>query len=608
MPPCGAPARSGRLTGSAPFIAMLSRPRLSLVFLLFTPLLSPVQAVPRLAWAVQTEGPIRGAPLVHGPRVYVGSADGALYAVDRASGEVQWKVATGGPIAGAPAVAGDLVIVAGRGDRVLALAAADGTERWTFTLRPALLPPTEWNYFTAPPVIDGAQVLVPAGDGCLYALDVATGRERWRYQTGDALRAAPRVADGVVYQPSGDDYVYALNATDGGLQWKFATDGVGYDLSSGYIRSDIFTRPCLRHGRLCFGSRDGKVYALDPATGTKIWDFSYGGTWAMSAVADDETLYVGWSTNHKISALDLATGAERWAIDAGSLTYTTGLLLDDRVYFGSANGRLVGLDRTTGAERWSYPLGSEIYSSPSHADGTLYAGTDDGRLVAITLDAPSADAAAKAVYRPPVPEAVKGFEVDVAIAPYLRNHGYVSLDSPAALADWLAAHTGTAAPSVVVFAYAQIPPEVLGDDPADGPLRHYLAGGGKVVWSWGMPNRYLFDAAGQFVKADATSAARLLGVSFLGFEDSGNYYARATQAGRNWGLPSWGKASFASLPPDAPVTPLMVDEYGRVSVFVKSFHPRPGSGWVMFGPSAFDVAITPAQLALLEHVAAYGVE
>jgi hypothetical protein len=100
-------------------------------------------------------------------------------------------------------------------------------------------------------------------------------------------------------------------------------------------------------------------------------------------------------------------------------------------------------------------------------------------------------------------------------------------------------------------------------------------------------------------------AAKLLAVEFLDFEDSGNYFSRATQSGRNWGLPAWSKTSFASLKHDRNVTVLATDELGRTSAFVKSFHPRPGSGWVSFRPNGFNVPISAAELTSLERVASY---
>lgn len=563
-------------------------------------------ANPRVRWAFQSEGSIRGSVAFSSDTVYFGSADGYVYAVAKADGELRWKFQTGGAIAGAPAIAGDTVIVSGRASAVHALSSRDGTPVWSFEMQSTLSTPTEWNYFTAPPIVDSEQVLVASGDGHLYALDLATGRQRWAFKTGDSLRAAPLVVGETIYQPSGDDHVYALSRTDGALLWKFATAGVGYDLSAGYIRSDIFTRPVLERGLLLFGSRDANVYAVDVASRAKRWTFAYDSTWAMSITADRETAYVGWSTNNKVSALELSSGKPRWEFDAGAHTYTAALLLGEHIYWGSANGAVHKLDKRTGELRWRYDVGSDIYSSIVHDAGTLYFGTDDGRLIALTSGHKTRH---KAVYLPAnVPEGIRGFVIDPEVEPYLRDRGYIRLDSALALTRWIASRTREDAESVVVFAFAQIPTALIGDDPANGALRRYLEAGGKVVWPWGIPNKIAFDEAGQFVSNDPTIAARLLDVEFLEFEDSGNYYSRATQAGRNWGMPAWLKTTFSSLKPGNDITALATDEYGRTSAFHKRFHPRLGSGWISYSPKGYGAPITPAELATFERIASYAID
>jgi eukaryotic-like serine/threonine-protein kinase len=559
---------------------------------------------PRTLWSFQTEGPIRGSAVVGGDSVYFGSADGCLYAVSKGDGRLRWKFQTGGPIAGAPALAGDTVVVSGRGDQVYALNVADGRVLWSFRMMPLLATPTEWNYFTAAPVIDGSQVLVASGDGRLYALELVSGKPLWSFVTADSLRAAPLVDGGTIYQPSGDDHLYALSAANGKLLWKYATAGVGYDLSKGFIRSDIFTRPSLQDGLLVFGSRDANVYAIDVSTRRKKWSFAYDSTWAMSSTVDAGTVYVGWSTNNRVNALDLATGTKKWEFDAGSHTYTAALIHGSHVYWGSANGRLYKLDKSSGALSWKYEVGSEIYSSPVREGDILYFGADDGRLRAV---GEGGARPARAFYLPAnVPANIASFVIDPALAPFMAERGYERLDSQATLAAWLHARLADARPSVLVFGFAQIPAAVIGEDPATGPLRGYLEGGGKVVWPWGIPNKVTFDEKGAFVAYDPKVAATLLDIEFVDFEDSGNYYNRATQDGRNWGLPAWLKATFASVKPASGIVPLAIDEYGRVSVFLKTFHARPGSGWITFSPKGFNVPVTAEELAMFERVASYG--
>ncbi|WP_221032602.1 PQQ-binding-like beta-propeller repeat protein [Actomonas aquatica] len=589
---------------------MSSRPYPACLLVLLT-IIGPLCAEPGLyiQWAFQTDGPVRGEAVVFDNSVYFGSADGRLYAVAADDGSLQWKVDTGGAIAGAPAVTDDVVVVVGRGEQVYALSRADGVVRWSFDLRPDLPTTRSWNYFTAAPVVNGDQVLVPSGDGALYALDLADGSEHWRFQTDDSLRASPLVADGVVYQPSGDDHVYALSTTDGSELWRVATEGVGFDLSQGFIRSDIFTRPTLADGFLINGSRDSNVYAIDVATHEVAWTFSYDSTWAMSTTVHDGLVYVGWSTNKRVSALDLHTGELVWDQTVGAHTYTTASVMDGVVIWGCADGTLYHFDAKTGAPRGTYTVGSEIYGSPIQSGDVTYIGTDDGRLLAL---APTSGPAAKAVYLPEnIPGNLQGFIIDAQLAPYLTERGYPHLSDTAALVGWLDTHTDPTARSVLVLAYPLIPDEAMGTEPADGPLRAYLEAGGKVVMPWGVPNKVTFNADGSFKAYDLSIAERFLGVKVLGFEDSGNYAATATQTGRNWGLPASTKTTFAYLDPTSyeRVTALAIDEYGRPSAWVRNFRAdRPTSGWVAFLPSAFGVPFTAEQLALLERVAGYGID
>jgi hypothetical protein len=42
------------------------------------------------------------------------------------------------------------------------------------------------------PVVVGETIVIGAGDGNVYALDLTTGKERWRVRTGGKVRAAPK--------------------------------------------------------------------------------------------------------------------------------------------------------------------------------------------------------------------------------------------------------------------------------------------------------------------------------------------------------------------------------------------------------------------------------
>ena len=47
-------------------------------------------------------------------------------------------------------------------------------------------------------------------DSYLYALDIKTGKEKWKFKTGDWISSSPAVANGIVYFGSSDGYLYAV--------------------------------------------------------------------------------------------------------------------------------------------------------------------------------------------------------------------------------------------------------------------------------------------------------------------------------------------------------------------------------------------------------------
>jgi outer membrane protein assembly factor BamB len=113
-------------------------------------------------------GPIFSSPALAGDRLYVGSDDGNLYAVDATSGAVVWAFATSDAIVSSPAVA-----------------------------------------------TGGAQPIVVVGssDGNVYFIrdDGATASLAAMFPIGAAVRSSPAIgSDGTVYIGADDGRVYAI--------------------------------------------------------------------------------------------------------------------------------------------------------------------------------------------------------------------------------------------------------------------------------------------------------------------------------------------------------------------------------------------------------------
>jgi outer membrane protein assembly factor BamB len=115
-----------------------------------------------------------------------------------------------------------------------------------------------------------------------------------------------------------------FSQTPGTKLWDFVTGGEIY--SSAAIASD---------GTIYFGSRDKKLYALEPA-GTKKWDFSTA-DWvdAAPAIGPDGTVYVG-SRDGQLYAVAPTTGNKLWEFPtAGSVTNPPAIGSNGTVYFTS---------------------------------------------------------------------------------------------------------------------------------------------------------------------------------------------------------------------------------------------------------------------------------
>ncbi|MBN2851559.1 MAG: PQQ-binding-like beta-propeller repeat protein [Clostridia bacterium] len=47
-------------------------------------------------------------------------------------------------------------------------------------------------------------------NGYLYAIDIKTGLEKWKFETYGNILSSPVISEGVVYIGSHDSYLYAL--------------------------------------------------------------------------------------------------------------------------------------------------------------------------------------------------------------------------------------------------------------------------------------------------------------------------------------------------------------------------------------------------------------
>ena len=427
-------------------------------------------ALARVRWSFQSGGPIRGSAVTDAGRVFFGSADGRLYAVDLATGRPLWQRDLGGAVSSTPAVSGALVFASSRNRRLTALDAASGRVRWAFDFEPELAFPWGWDYWLSSPTAAGSRVLVGAGDGGLYALDASTGAKLWRLSTGGRVRSSPAVADGVVYVGSMDGKLYAADLETGKPRYVFETEGATLDSAQeGYDRTSITSSPAVTEDGVFFGSRDGHLYGIERATGARRWrfghkvDFVPGSPevgWVVgSPAAFSGTVLVGSSDGKFFNAVRSDSGQEIWRFPTTERVFSSGAVAGGTVFFGCDDGHLFALDASTGAERWRFATGAMIVSSPIVSGATVLVGSDDGKLWALeTGPAPRGERTRRAVFWTE-PGPWKWFDGDAATRDYFAREGYEILDSAGLVR--LLRQTERARESTVVMALDRLPAEAV---------------------------------------------------------------------------------------------------------------------------------------------------
>lgn len=539
-------------------------------------------------WRVRTGGTVHSTPAVTATRVYAGSGDGFLYAVNRNDGTVAWRFDAGNPVHASPAVSGGLVVAATLAGRIFAVDENTGTLRWSLTSGPILplntRPAGGWDIFVSSPTVVGDTVYIGSPDGNLYALALASGNQIWKAATGGRIRATPSVSGDLVVVGSWNGRVYAFDRRTGAERWVHRTVGDTLDSKKfGYDRQAIQSSAAIMNGSLFLGSRDDGVYALDLATGNRRWRVSHGGSWVVGspAVAGGR-VYAGSSDAHFIQALDAATGRELWHQPTGANVLASPVVAGNSLVIGTYRtdapiGELRVLDPSTGSERWRLRLDGSILSTPVVTGDGIYIGTDGGSIYAISETQP--DIPRLAVYfdsslasRAYVPGSALAFD-------HFRDQGYQPLNA-AELARFFSERIADQVPSVVVFAIDAVPASVA-PVMADSVLFvRYLRAGGKVVWFGAPPGSLVFDSTGKLVGTeDFSRTESLLGLATqsMDFNELGGH---PTPAGTEWGISGWHRGDFP-IDVEAVSLALSVDEVGQANAWVKTYRAdRPWAGLV----------------------------
>jgi len=243
-----------------------------------------------------------------------------------------------------------------------------GRVRWRRRLEGPVVP--------GPAVGRGAIAYAASNGGVLHAIDVRTGRDRWRFGGGAAygsdLSTTPLVTpDAGVVWPGPRETVFALDRA-GALRWQAKLEG--QPLS-----------PALApDGTIVVADTSGSLRALSPPAGAgsprTLWRMDLGSiSYASPAIAPDGTVYMTADSD----LIAVRDGAELWRVHAGDLSEVSPAIAPDGTIVFAANDDVVYGVSPSGKVRWRHEIGALTYSSPATTrDGLVYLGDHRGFVTA----------------------------------------------------------------------------------------------------------------------------------------------------------------------------------------------------------------------------------
>ncbi len=229
--------------------------------------------------------------------------------------------------------------------------------------------------------------------GNIYAINSESGQTLWQKNYTHNITAGLAQSDNAMYFATENGKLFSVNKTNGDVNWqaKLTSEALAVplvvnnalfvrtvdgniaklDMSSGkvlWVHTDTAPPLSLRgtshpvaYGKLILsGSDQGKIYALDQATGNKIWEKSIaspkGRTEIERLVDIDANMIVvndllfTVTYQGRIACMHTETGRIIWTRDFSSYTGMT--LETARLYITDSVGYVWALDPRTGATVW----------------------------------------------------------------------------------------------------------------------------------------------------------------------------------------------------------------------------------------------------------------
>ncbi|HEY9404839.1 MAG TPA: PQQ-binding-like beta-propeller repeat protein [Pyrinomonadaceae bacterium] len=242
------------------------------------------------------------------------------------------------------------------------------TARWQFDSK---------NITSLSPTSNNGRLYLPLTSGEIVSLDVSNGQLLWRTEIGGDFSASPIADERGVYLASrnGDPdnsgqilrstgAIRALSQSTGITLWMRT---LHFPIQGGLVSSatNIFG-----------GSKDGRVYAFNKATGEILWIFQHASAFSSYPTLHNRRLYIG-SEDGTLLALDEATGAILWRYRTRGALRGTVAVADNTIFFGSNDGYVYAYSEINGRLLWRRRTGAAVQAVVLGGSGIVVTSLDN---------------------------------------------------------------------------------------------------------------------------------------------------------------------------------------------------------------------------------------
>lgn len=203
---------------------------------------------------------------------------------------------------------------------------------------------------------EGDGIVLERGSGWLKGYSRAKGEELWSVPVGSLEQRACAV-QGLVMLVTSDYRLLLLDRDTGKTKVEVQLDKMGNFLMQSYQKPRMQT-PLLHGGRIYVatygkgqdGEPFGKLYALDAATGAKVWEGPLASGAEHPPVIADGRIIVGGTP--WLQAFQLSDGKPLWKVDTGSGTWLGMGGTDADRYYVATGKKLLAVDLAKGEIAW----------------------------------------------------------------------------------------------------------------------------------------------------------------------------------------------------------------------------------------------------------------